>query len=60
MENNIEISPAPNFWDGESAFLMQDTNGNVHILQESGNPVEIAERKYQEAREARKIRRSAK
>lgn len=46
----------PCYWDGESALFMEDSNGYAHILQESGSPVEIAERKWPEAKEAKKIR----
>jgi hypothetical protein len=40
-----------NYWDGETIFLT-DTTGAVHVLAESGNPVEIAERKWEEANNA--------
>jgi hypothetical protein len=49
MEQN-EINPTPIYWDGESALFVTDSKtGNVHILRESGSPLEIAERKWAEA-----------
>ncbi|MCZ9883711.1 hypothetical protein [Arthrobacter sp. B2a2-09] len=54
MSSNIEISPTPNYWDGESALFMTDANtGTVHILPESGFDID---RWYEEEQ----IRRSAK
>lgn len=36
------------YWDGETIFLT-DTTGTVHTLPESGDPLEITERKWTEA-----------
>lgn len=36
------------YWDGGTIFLT-DTTGAVHILEESGDRFEIAERKWDEA-----------
>jgi hypothetical protein len=38
-----------NYWDGETIFLT-DTTGAVHILEESGDRMEIIERRWEEAR----------
>lgn len=46
------VNTAPIYWDGESTLFTTDAQGRIHILQESGSPVEIAERKWQEANEA--------
>lgn len=50
--NATTISPTPIYWDGESTLFTTDTQGRVRVFEETGNPVEIAERMWQERNEA--------
>jgi hypothetical protein len=49
MEQNTNTT-APRYWDGQSSIFMEAADGSVHILPESGCPVAIAERKWEEGR----------